>query len=88
VRRHRLDAVFLIQVCRGFKFCPSVFEIIGLPSCYSVYQTLLCSISAPRVNIVPLLDVHQLLMSFAGALKYSEPRTFSLIISRNVLKLL
>jgi hypothetical protein len=29
VRRHRLDAFFLIQVYSGSKFCP-VFEIVGL----------------------------------------------------------
>jgi hypothetical protein len=30
VRRHRLDAFFLTQVYSGSKFCPSVFEIVGL----------------------------------------------------------
>jgi hypothetical protein len=30
MRRHRLDALFLTQVCFGFKFCPSVLEIVGL----------------------------------------------------------
>jgi hypothetical protein len=39
---------------------------------------LLCSMSALHVKIVPLLDVHQLLMS-AGTLTYLEPGTFSLI---------
>jgi hypothetical protein len=32
------------------------------------------------VKIVPLLDVHQLLMLFAGTLTYSGPGTFSSII--------
>lgn len=33
-----------------------------------------------HVKIVPLLDVYQLLVLFAGSLTYSEPRTFSIII--------
>jgi hypothetical protein len=39
--------------------------LLGIP------ETLHCSTSAPHVKIVPLLDVHQLLMS-AGTLTYSE----------------
>jgi hypothetical protein len=30
MRRHRLDAFFLLQVYFGFKFCPSLLEIVGL----------------------------------------------------------
>jgi hypothetical protein len=30
MKRHRLDALFLTQVYFGFKFCPSVLEIVGL----------------------------------------------------------
>jgi hypothetical protein len=30
MRRHRLDALFLPLVSFGFKFCPSVLEIVGL----------------------------------------------------------
>jgi hypothetical protein len=41
---------------------------------------LLCSMSAPQVKIVPLPDVHQLLILFAGTLTYLEPKTFSFII--------
>jgi hypothetical protein len=32
------------------------------------------------VKIVPLLDVHQLLMLFAGTVTYYEPGTFSSIV--------
>jgi hypothetical protein len=35
--------------------------------------------SAPHVDIVPLLDVRQLLMFLAGTLTYSEAGTFSSI---------
>jgi hypothetical protein len=47
-------------------------------------ETLLCSMSALPVKIVPLLDLHQLLMLFAGTLTYLEPETFSLIIFYNI----
>jgi hypothetical protein len=30
MRRHRLDALFIIQVYLGSKFCPSFLEIVGL----------------------------------------------------------
>jgi hypothetical protein len=52
-----------------------VFEFL-----LGISETLLCSMSAPHVKTVPLLDVHQLLMLSAGTLTYSEPRTFSSII--------
>jgi hypothetical protein len=48
-------------------------------------ETLLCSMSALKVKIVPLLDVHQLIMLFAGTLTYLEPETFTLIIFYNIL---
>jgi hypothetical protein len=53
-----------------------------------ISETLLCSVSDPHVKIVPLVDVHQLLMLSAGKLTYSEPGTFSLIILYNMLLLL
>jgi hypothetical protein len=43
----------------------------------------ICSMSAPHVKIVPLIDAHQLLMLFAGTLTYLEPKLFSLIIFYN-----
>jgi uncharacterized protein YhhL (DUF1145 family) len=59
-----------------------VFEFLhGIP------DTLHCSLSAPHVKIVPLLDVHQLLM-FPGTLSYSEPGTFSSIIFYNGLRII
>jgi hypothetical protein len=51
----------------------------SLSSC-SISVTLHCSVSPPHVKIVPLLDVHQLLMLFADTLTYSEPRMFSSIV--------
>jgi hypothetical protein len=49
-----------------------------------ISEILHCSMSAPRVNIVPLLDVHQLVMLFAETLMYSEPGTFSCVIFYNI----
>jgi hypothetical protein len=40
-----------------------------------ISETLCCSAHAPHVKIVPLLDVHQLLMLFVGTLMYSQSRT-------------
>jgi hypothetical protein len=56
-----VSMLFLTQIYFGLKFwnCWS-------PSSCSVYQTLHCSMSAPHLKIVPLLDVHQLLMFFQG----------------------
>jgi hypothetical protein len=50
-----------------------------------ISETLLYSMSALHVKIVPLLDVHQLLMLSAGTLLYLEPRELSLIIFYNML---
>jgi hypothetical protein len=56
---------------------------LGFLFLLGISDTLLCSMTAPHVKIVPLLDVHQLLMLFEGTLTYSEPRTFSLTIFYN-----
>jgi hypothetical protein len=83
MRKHRLDALFLIQVYFGSKFCPFwkflVFEFL-----LGISETLLCSMSASQVKIDSLLDVHQLLMLFLESLMYSEPRTVSFIIFYNM----
>jgi hypothetical protein len=42
-----------------------------------ISEILHCSMSAPYLKIIPLLDVHQLLMLFAETLTFSEPGTFS-----------
>jgi hypothetical protein len=44
--------------------------------------------SAPHVNIVPLLDMYLLHLLFAGSLAYLERRTVFLIIFYNKLQLL
>jgi hypothetical protein len=85
MRRHRLDAPFLTHVYFGSKFCPSVLEIVCLrvPARY-IRDFALFNVCSSR-KIVPLLDVHQLLMLFAGTLTYLEPETFTLIIFYNIL---
>jgi hypothetical protein len=51
VRRHHLDALFLIQVYLGSKFCPSVLEIAGLrvPSRH-IRDFALCSVCSSSKN--------------------------------------
>jgi hypothetical protein len=42
-------------------------------------ETLLCPVSDPQANFIPLLDVGLLLLMFAGMLTYLEPKLFLLI---------
>jgi hypothetical protein len=70
VRRHRLDA--------RSKFCPLFWKLLVSEFLLCMSGTLHCSMSA-HLKIVPLLDVHQLLMLFPGTLTYSEPGTFSIV---------
>jgi hypothetical protein len=83
MRRHCLDALIRTQDYFGFKISHSVLEIVGLrvPALYNRNFALFNVY--PHVQIIPLLDVHQLLM-FAETLTYSEPRTFSSGIFYNV----
>jgi hypothetical protein len=48
-----------------------------------ISETLHCSTSAPHLKIVPLLEVHQLLMLFTGTLTYSGPGTTSSVVFYN-----
>jgi hypothetical protein len=57
MRRHRLDALFLTQVYLGFKFCPSVLEIVGLRVPGRYIRDFSSSMSALLVKIVLLLEV-------------------------------
>jgi hypothetical protein len=66
-----LNSVLLFWKLLVFEFLLGISEI------------LLCTYSVPHVKTVRLLDAHQLLILFAGTLKYSEPRTFPLIIFYN-----
>jgi hypothetical protein len=88
MRRHRLDAFFLFQVYFGSKFCPSVLEFVVLWVPARYIRDFLCSMSAPRVKIAPLLDVHQLLILSARKLRYLDSGIFSFVIYFNILKLL
>jgi hypothetical protein len=77
MRRHRFDAVFLTQVYSGSKFCPSVLETVVSEFLLGVFAILLCSVSAPLVEIVPPQDVDRLLMLSAGMIMRSDLGTFS-----------
>jgi hypothetical protein len=61
-----LNSLFLIQVYLGFKFCPSVLEIVGLRVLLGIPENVLCSMPALLVKIVLLLDAVQPLMLFVG----------------------
>jgi hypothetical protein len=72
-----------IQVYLGYKFCPSVLEIVGLrvPARY-MRDFALFNVCSSSKNI-HLLDALQLLMLFAGTLTYLELKPFYLIIFCN-----
>jgi hypothetical protein len=59
------------------------WKLLVFQSLLGMLGTLLSPISAPRVKIVPLLDVYQLPMLIARPLTYSKQGTFfSIILSR------
>jgi hypothetical protein len=74
---------FLFKFTLALRSVPVFWKLLAFEFLLGISETLLCSTSAPRVKIVPLLDVRQLQMLFGGALTYSEPRTFSVIIFHN-----
>jgi hypothetical protein len=55
---------------------------------FGISETLHCSMSAPHLKIVPLLDVHQLLILFAETLTYSGPGTFCSVVLYNMVQFL
>jgi hypothetical protein len=83
VRRHRLDALFLIQVYLDSKFSPSVLEIAGLrvPS-WHIRDCALFNVCSSSKNC-PSARCHQLLILFAGTLTCLELKTFCLIVLYN-----
>jgi hypothetical protein len=62
----------------------SVLEIVVSESLLDISGTLHCSMFVRHVKIVPLLDVHQLLILFAGTLTYLKSGTFTLIVFFNI----
>jgi hypothetical protein len=75
---------FLLKFTFVSKSAPLFWKLLVSEFLFGISEILHCSMSAPRVKLVPLLDVHQLLMLFAEALTYSEPGTFSSVIFYNV----
>jgi hypothetical protein len=63
LRRHRLDKIFLTQVCLGFKFCLSVLVIVGLrvPARYirdfAMFNVCSSSKNCPSANVCRDFDV-------------------------------
>jgi hypothetical protein len=83
VRRQHLDALFLIHVYLGLNCVLLFWELLVFQFLLGISETLLGSLSALHDKVIPLLDVYQLLMLFAGTLMYLEPKTFSLMIFYN-----
>jgi hypothetical protein len=71
---------FLLKSTFVLNSALSFWKLLVSEFLLGISENLLCSMSALQVKIVPLLDVHQLLILSAGTLTYLEPETFSLII--------
>jgi hypothetical protein len=71
---------FLFKFTLVLQSYPLFWKLLVSEFLLGTSETLLCSMSALQVKIVPLLDIHQLLMLSAGTLTYSQPGTFSSII--------
>jgi hypothetical protein len=67
---------FLLKFTLVSNFDLSFWKLLASEFLLGISETLLCSMSAPHLKTVPLLDVHQLLMLSAGTLTYLEPGTF------------
>jgi hypothetical protein len=79
--QHASPSVGLLLLLSSFLLQSTLVLNSALPFWkFLVSEFLQCSKSALQVKIVPLLDVHQLLILFARMLTYSEPETFTLII--------
>jgi hypothetical protein len=76
---------FLIKFTLVSKSALLFWKLLVSEFLLGISEILHCSVSAPHVKIVPLLDVHQLLMLFAVMLTYLEPGTFYSIIFYNML---
>jgi hypothetical protein len=74
---------FLLKFIFVLHFSLLFWKFLVFEFLLGTLETLLCSVSAPQVNIVPLLDALQLLMLFAGTFTYSEPKMFSSIVFYN-----
>jgi hypothetical protein len=75
---------FLLKFTWVLKSALLFWKLLFSKFLLGISEILHCSVSAPRVKIIPLLDVHQLLMLFAETLTFSEPGTFSSVIFYNV----
>jgi hypothetical protein len=63
--------------------CPSLWETMVFEFLLGALETLLCSVSALQVKTVLLRDSLQLLMLFAGTMRYMEQKNRVLIIFYN-----
>jgi hypothetical protein len=75
---------FLLKFTLVSKSARLFWKLLVSEFLLGISEILHCSMSAPRVKIVPLLDVQQLLMLFAETLTYSEPGTFTSVIYYNM----
>jgi hypothetical protein len=70
---------FLLKFTVVLNFALMFWKLLAFEFLLGTSETFLCSMSAPQVINVTLLDALQLLMLFAGILTYLEPSLFSSI---------
>jgi hypothetical protein len=78
MREKHSTGCFLLKFTVVLNSVLLLWKLLAFEFLLGTSETLLCSVSAPQADIVPLLDVLQLLL-FAGILTYLEPNLFSLI---------
>jgi hypothetical protein len=85
-RTCHLDALLLIQVCLGAKFCSLLrfLKVLPLEFLLGTPKKFLCSVSLIQGKIVVLLGTIQLLMLRLGTLSYLEVKRIVLIKCDNV----
>jgi hypothetical protein len=79
--------IFNFNVCKLLTSNGKLLLLLASEFLVGISETFLCSMSVPRVKIVPLLDVHQLLILSARKLTYLDSGIFSFVIYLNILKL-
>jgi hypothetical protein len=67
-RHHHLDALFLVLVSLASEFYPSYGKLLVFKFLLIISETVLRSMSALQIKVIPLLDALPLLMLSVGTL--------------------
>jgi hypothetical protein len=76
---HHFDVHFLTQISLGFKFRSSPLRNFGLEPLLGLSETCLCTMSAFVAKRIGILDYHEFLILFVGAMIYLKRSLYLLI---------